>query len=97
MTKQLLDSVVATNIGRVICVDCWGTWCKGCLEEMPYIKQLMSELEGENVAFVFLCMESKKSNWEKVIKKLQLGGQQILLTKEQGNSWKRGRKLRVKL
>ncbi len=86
VTKQLLDSVVATNKGRVICVVCWGTWCKGCLAEMPYIKQLMSELEGENVAFVFLCMESKKSNWEKEIKKLQLEGQQILLTKEQGKN-----------
>ena len=82
-TKQLVDSIKVSNKGKVIYVDCWGTWCKPCRAEMPYIKEIMSQMAGKEVVFVFLCLESEESAWKKAIADLQLSGQQILLTKEQ--------------
>lgn len=35
-------------------INVWTTWCGYCLEEMPYLEQLSSEL-GENVHFMTLC------------------------------------------
>ena len=44
--------------GNVVYIDCWGTWCYPCLEELPHSLKLMEKLEGEEVVFVYIGLES---------------------------------------
>jgi len=44
--------------GKVLYVDFWGTWCYPCLQELPHSLKLHETFEGEDVAFVFIGLES---------------------------------------
>lgn len=81
--NQIFDSVLTKNKGKVIYLDCWATWCGPCKAEMPRSKQLMEEMKDQNVAFVFLCIDSEEKLWKTNLAEFQIGGQHYFLTKEQ--------------
>ncbi len=81
--KQIIDSILILNRGKVIYVDCWATWCGGCRAEMPETKKMMKEFAGKDIAFVFVCLDSEEQKWKSVLAELQIGGQHFLLTPTQ--------------
>lgn len=47
--------------GKYIYIDFWGTWCKGCVAELPQLKQLYKEVDHRWVEFVGIaCHDSAK-------------------------------------
>jgi thiol-disulfide isomerase/thioredoxin len=41
--------------GKVVLIDFWGTWCAGCVEEMPTIERLYTRYQKDpQVAFVIV-------------------------------------------
>lgn len=82
-SKQIMDSILIENKGKVIYLDCWATWCGPCRAELPESKKLMEELQGKNVAFVFLCIDSEEKGWKAILSEFQLGGQHYFLTQKQ--------------
>ncbi len=87
--KHIMDSVIQNNKGKVIYMDCWATWCGPCKAEMPNSKKLMEEMQGKDVAFVYLCVDSKEKIWKAILAELQLKGQHYFLTKEQSNDFRK--------
>ncbi|SHI41898.1 Thiol-disulfide isomerase or thioredoxin [Tangfeifania diversioriginum] len=81
--KQIMDSIITTNKGKVIYLDCWATWCAPCISEMPNSKELRKKMEGKDVAFVYMCLDSEEKLWKASLAELQLTGQHYFLTKEQ--------------
>jgi len=81
--KQIMDSIMQSNKGKVIYLDCWATWCGPCKVEMPNSKELMKKMKGKDVAFVYLCLDSEEKLWKASLAELQLTGQHYFLTKEQ--------------
>lgn len=69
--------------GKVLYIDVWGTWCGGCISAFPYSNKLFEELGNENIEFIYLCVNSTKSNWQKTKKEFGLKGTNYLLTKDQ--------------
>ena len=69
--------------GKVLYIDVWGTWCGGCIGSFPYSTKLYEEVKDKNIEFVYLCIKSSKSNWQKTIKEYNLKGMQYLLTDDQ--------------
>lgn len=51
----LLDSIVARYRGKVVVVDFWGTWCGNCIMNHKVMAPVRKEMEGKDVAFVYLC------------------------------------------
>lgn len=84
--SKIMDSIFAENKGKVIYLDYWATWCGACIAEFPYSKNLMNQLEDEDVVFVFMCLESEEKGWKSILSKYQLGGQHYLLTQKQSRS-----------
>lgn len=42
--------------GKAVFLDFWGTWCPGCVEEMPTIQQLYKDFQADpRVAFVIVA------------------------------------------
>jgi thiol-disulfide isomerase/thioredoxin len=58
--------------GKTIFVNFWATWCRPCIQEMPSIAALQTQLKGKNIEFFFASdeevdkiqkfMESRKMN-----------------------------------
>jgi len=71
--------------GRLVYVDVWATACYGCIEEIPYSKSLQQNMAQKNIAFVYLCCNSKPENWQKVIQDHQLGGDHYFLNQKQSS------------
>jgi len=69
--------------GKVLYIDIWGTWCGGCLNSFPYSNKLYEELQDKNIEFVYLCVHSDESDWQKVIRDYNLKGKHYLLTEDQ--------------
>ncbi len=36
----------STNVSRVTVINFWGTWCPGCVKELPYFDKVASDYEG---------------------------------------------------
>ncbi len=83
--KQLWNSILSDNKGKIIYLDCWATWCAPCKAEMPHSKKLMEELQDKDIAFVFLCIDSQEKFWKANLSELQIEGQHFFLTQEQSN------------
>ncbi len=87
--KQAFDSILTKNKDKVVYVDFWATWCGPCKEEMPHSKTLMEDLKGNEVAFVYLCIDCAEKLWKEDIAEFQIGGQHYYLTKKQSDEIKK--------
>ena len=43
--------------GKIIFVNFWATWCRPCIQEMPSIAALQTQLAGKNIEFFFASDE----------------------------------------
>ena len=82
-----LSEVLKDNKGKWLYIDFWASWCKPCRETMPESKILKSELEKENIEFVYLSVNDKKENWKKAIAHHEISDSQNYFI-ENGNTSK---------
>jgi thiol-disulfide isomerase/thioredoxin len=43
--------------GKMIFVNFWATWCRPCIQEMPSIAALQTQMTGKNIEFFFASDE----------------------------------------
>ena len=68
----LFDSIVKKYKGKVVYVDFWATWCGPCRSGIERIKTLKDEMEGMNVAFVYITNPSSPQNtWLNMIPEIK--------------------------
>lgn len=64
--------------GSYIYVDLWASWCGPCCREVPALQKLEKEMEGTNVKFVSISIDTSESAWKAKMKALNMGGNQLL-------------------
>jgi len=84
---NLFDTILLQNKNQIILIDCWATWCSPCLNEFPHTDKLMTKLADKEIAFVFLCLQSKEDAWKAVLSKYKLTGQHYFLDAPQSNEF----------
>lgn len=81
--NKLLNKIIEDHKGKVIYLDIWATWCGPCRKEMPNSQKLEKKLNDDNVAFVYLCIDSKEDQWKAIISEMSLGGNHYFATSDQ--------------
>jgi thiol-disulfide isomerase/thioredoxin len=66
--RELLGS------NEVIYLSFWANSCELCIADMQLQKQLMAELEGKSVKFIFISFDEDEKKWQKALSKLKMKG-----------------------
>lgn len=74
MLNSLPDS------GTVV-INFWATWCRPCVEELPYFIKADTMLKGENTTFIFVSfdMASRIETVGKFVSRQKMPGAQFLV------------------
>ena len=71
-------------------INFWATWCKPCVEELPYFEQLNQEMSDEKVKVVLISMDFPKKLETLLlpfVKERALKSHVVALTDSDHNSW----------
>lgn len=60
--------------GKYLLIDIWATWCGPCKYQIPYLKKLSQELEGQDIAFLSISVDKQKDKdkWKEMLKEFGL-------------------------
>lgn len=85
-----LQPLLSTTNDTLYVVNFWATWCKPCIEEMPYFVEAEKSLSGQKVKFIMVSLDFPKmldSRLKPFLNKNKVPGQVILLNDPNSNSW----------
>lgn len=71
-------------------INFWATWCKPCIEEMPYFEKVYAEQKKNDVELVLVSLDMPamwKSRLEPFVKKKNLKGKVVILDDPKMNDW----------
>ncbi len=85
-----LAPLLNRNDDKTYIVNFWATWCKPCLEEMPYFQKTYEEQKANNVELILVSLDMP-SMWEKrlvpYVEEKELKGQVVILDDPKMNDW----------
>ena len=71
-------------------INFWATWCKPCVEELPWFEQLQEQFQGQKVKVVLVSLDFKKDLEKKLLPFVQsrkLKSTVVALTDSGYNNW----------
>jgi len=73
---------------KPVYVDCWASWCKPCIAQMPYSTQL-EKAYGDKITFIYLSFDKDKLSWQKKMKELSIQNNSYLVENNFGSPFAR--------
>lgn len=87
---EALTSLLHNDADTVYVVNFWATWCKPCIEELPYFEEATSAFSKKNVRVILVSLDSP-ADLDRVllpfVKKKELKSEIYLLNEHNPNEW----------
>ncbi len=85
-----LAPLLTQNNDTTYVINFWATWCKPCVQEMPYFEQLHQEYQGKKVKVILVSLDFSRQLESKLLpfvtdRKLQ--PEVVALTDSNYNAW----------
>ncbi len=85
-----LTSLLNNDADSVYVINFWATWCKPCIEELPYFEEATSAFSKKNVRVILVSLDSPLE-LDRVllpfVKKKDLKSEILLLDEQNPNEW----------
>ena len=85
-----LTSLLNNDADSVYVINFWATWCKPCIEELPYFEEATSAFSQKNVRVILVSLDSPLE-LDRVllpfVKKKDLKSEILLLDEQNPNEW----------
>ncbi|MBI2271536.1 MAG: TlpA family protein disulfide reductase [Bacteroidetes bacterium] len=58
--EQLKNQTIKKDNDSLYVINFWATWCKPCIQELPYFQSAAEKFSGKKVKFLFVSLNSLK-------------------------------------
>lgn len=58
--------------GNIIYVDFWASWCKPCVEEIPFSHSLKEKLTGKDIKMLYISLDTDFDSWRKACERFKI-------------------------
>ncbi|GET44781.1 hypothetical protein RCZ01_00830 [Capnocytophaga felis] len=89
LPKYTFNDINGNNVqltdfkGKTIYVTFWATWCRPCMAEKPKLEEIKEMFKNdENLIFIDVSLDTKRSWWEKYISEKNPAGIQLNSTND---------------
>ena len=90
ITIDQLELALTSKEDTVFVVNFWATWCKPCIEELPYFEEAHKDFEQANVHVLLVSLDMPKELGKTLIpfiQKRNMHSEIVLLEAQDPNSW----------
>jgi len=86
---EQLENKINVNNDTTYVLNFWATWCKPCVDELPYFLDLHKEWKNKKIKFLFVSLDfvKKKDQVNIFINKKKCDAQFYLLNAPNQNEW----------
>lgn len=53
--------------GKYVLIDFWGSWCRSCIENVPYLEKLKEKMKNDPIEFVSISLDEDVNIWKNAI------------------------------
>lgn len=64
--------------GKVVYMAFWASWCRPCLAQVKHVKELMKEVDSNEVEFIYVSIDEDEQAWQDKIVEKDMTGTQLL-------------------
>jgi thiol-disulfide isomerase/thioredoxin len=85
-----IESLFTKQNDSTYLINFWATWCKPCVEELPYIEQLHEDFAGQKLGITLVSLDfpnKLESDLLPFMEKKQLKSDVVVLLDEDYNTW----------
>ena len=85
-----LENYIKPQNDTIYIVNFWATWCKPCIEELPYFEKINEEYGSKNVKVILVSMDMSKQVLSRLIpflEKNKIKSEVVLLNDVDADAW----------
>ena len=85
-----IEKIKAKTTDTIYVINFWATWCKPCVEELPYFEKLNKEFSQKNVKVILVSNDFKKQINTRLIpfvKKNNIKSEVVFMNETNPNNW----------
>ena len=68
--KTGFNELVSKFKGKIIYIDFWASWCKPCIEEIPFSHKLSEKVANKNIVLLYISIDTDFDSWKQASKRL---------------------------